>query len=111
MFRLAEQNITLRLGPSSFDLRTADQLLMSVISVVADFDTDLAAQRATEGWRTARGGDHLPGRKPTLTPAQEAEFVTLNRSGTTADRLATQFGVGRSTIYRVLARRDRPLDP
>jgi DNA invertase Pin-like site-specific DNA recombinase len=111
MFRLTEQNITLRVGPSSFDLRTADQLLMSVIRVAADFDTDLAAQRATEGWRTARGGDHLPGRKPTLTPAQEAEVVTLNRSGTTADRLATQFGVGRSTIYRVLARRDRPLAP
>jgi len=110
MFGLAEQNITLRVGASTFDLRTADQMLVSVISVAADFDTDLAAQRATEGWRTARGGDHLPGRKSTLTSEQEVQVVALAKSGIPADRLAAQFGVGRSTIYRVLARRDRPLD-
>lgn len=105
LFRLAELDITLRVGPAVFNLRAADQLLVSVISVAAEFDADVAAQRATEGWRTARGTGQLPGRKPALTAAQEQEIVTLSEAGASAERLAGQFGVGRSTIYRIMARR------
>ncbi|SDO59693.1 Resolvase, N terminal domain [Nakamurella panacisegetis] len=44
LFRLAGQNITLQVGPATFDLHRADQLLIGAISVAADFDADLAAQ-------------------------------------------------------------------
>lgn len=48
------------MGSSTFHLRAANQQLLTVIRVAANFDTDLAAQRATEVWRTARGSGHLP---------------------------------------------------
>lgn len=104
LFTLAERNIALRVGSSVFDLRAADQLLVTVISVAADFDADIAAQRATEGWRTARRSGQLPGRKPALTSQQEADVVALAQSGVSAEQLAGRFGVGRSTVYRVLGK-------
>lgn len=60
---------------------------MSVISVAADFDADIAAQRATEGWRTARNSGRLPGRKPALTAQKEEEIYALAKSGAAAERL------------------------
>ena len=104
LFLLAQKDIALRDGPAVFDLRAADQLLVSVISVAADFDADLAAQRATKGWRTARNSGHLPGRKPALSPQQEAEIRALSKSGVAAERLATQFSIGRSTIYGIVGK-------
>jgi len=91
-----------------FDLHSADQLLTAVIAVAAEFDADLAAQRATEGWRTARTSGQTPGRKPALTAEQEAEVVACASAGASAERLAAAFGVGRSTIYRILAKTVRP---
>ncbi len=105
---MAEAGVLLQVGASVFDLRTADQLLESVIALAADFEADVAAQRATQGWRTARTAGRLPGRKPTLTTAQQSEVVEQYRSGEPAALLAERFDVGRSTIYRIV---DRPSEP
>jgi len=35
----------------------------------------------------------------------QVEVLALSKAGASAGRLATQFGVGRSTIYRILAKR------
>lgn len=107
---LAGKDIRLRVGPSVSNLRSADQQLTAVIGLAADFDADLAAQRATEGWRTARTSGQLPGRKPALNPEHEAEVVACAAAGASAERLAAAFGVGRSTIYRILAKTTRPAD-
>jgi len=108
LIELVGKDIGLRVGSSVFDLRSADQLLTAVIGVAADFDADLAVQRATEGWRTARTSGQLPGRKPALTPEQEAEVVASATAGASVERLAAAFGVGRSTIYRIVAKPMRP---
>lgn len=84
-----------------------DRCCWPVIRVAADFDADLAAQRATEGWRTARRTPGaLPGQKPVLTPEQQDQILALAKAGLSAERLATQFGVGRSTIYRLIAKQE-----
>ena len=55
--------------------------------------------------RVAKAKGHLRGRPPKLNPRQEAHLVMLHRAGehSTAD-LSDLFGVGRSTVYRVIER-------
>ena len=88
------------MGPSVFDLSSSDQL--NVINAAADVDTDVARLNVPHR-NGARGTDQLRSRKLTLTPAQESEIVELNPAGRSAETLAAQFGVGRSTIYRAIA--------
>ena len=53
----------------------------------------------------AKAKGHLRGRPPKLNPRQEAHLVMLHRAGehSTAE-LSDLFGVGRSTVYRVIER-------
>jgi DNA invertase Pin-like site-specific DNA recombinase len=55
--------------------------------------------------RVAKAKGHLRGRPPKFNPRQEAHLVTLHRAGehSTAE-LSDLFGVGRSTVYRVIER-------
>jgi len=105
--KLADAGVLLQLGPSLFDLRKPDHLLTSVIAAAADFEADIATQRATQGWRTARSAGRLPGRKRTLTAELQSQVVEQYRSGESAALLAERFDVGRSTIYRIV---DRPAE-
>ena len=61
--------------------------------------------RTREGMKVAKAKGHLRGKQPKLNPRQEANLVELFETGEhrTAE-LADLFGVGRSTVYRVLER-------
>jgi len=53
----------------------------------------------------ARAAGKLRGRKPKLSPRQEAHLVELSREGSKSPaELAELFSVGRSTVYRALQR-------
>jgi len=75
-----------------------------VLAMVAEFESDLIRMRTREGM-VARAAGKLRGRKPKLSPRQEAHLVELYRAGekNPAD-LAELFGVGRSTVYRTIER-------
>lgn len=61
--------------------------------------------RTREGLAVARAAGKLRGRKPKLTPRQEAHLVDLHRAGDTSPaELAELFNVGRSTVYRAIDR-------
>ena len=61
--------------------------------------------RTKEGMRVAKAKGHLRGRPPKLNPRQEAHLAMLHRASehSTAE-LSDLFGVGRSTVYRVIER-------
>jgi DNA invertase Pin-like site-specific DNA recombinase len=84
------------------------RLLFNVLAMVAEFESDLIRLRTKEGMRVAKAKGHLRGRPPKLNPRQEAHLVTLYRAGehSTAE-LSDLFGVGRSTVYRVIERDGR----
>ena len=81
------------------------RLLFNVLAMVAEFEADLIRLRTREGMRVAKAKGRLRGRQPKLNPRQEAHLVTLHRAGehSTAE-LSDLFGVGRSTVYRVIER-------
>jgi DNA invertase Pin-like site-specific DNA recombinase len=103
---LTTREVKLNVGGSVHDpTDPVGRLLFNVLAMVAEFEADLIRMRTREGMAVARAAGKLRGRKPKLTPRQEAHLVELYRAGakTPAD-LAEIFGVGRSTVYRAVER-------
>ena len=106
---LTTREVKLSIGGSVHDpTDPVGRLLFNVLAMVAEFESDLIRLRTKEGMRVAKAKGHLRGRPPKLNPRQEAHLVTLNRAGehSTAE-LSDLFGVGRSTVYRVIERDGR----
>jgi DNA invertase Pin-like site-specific DNA recombinase len=103
---LTTREVKLNLGGSIHDpTDPVGRLLFNVLAMVAEFESDLIKMRTREGMAVARAAGKLRGRKPKLSPRQEAHLLELRRTGekNPAD-LAELFGVGRSTVYRAIER-------
>ena len=103
---LTAKGVALNLGGSVHDPSDpVGRLLFNVLGMVAEFESDLIKMRTKEGLAVARAAGKLRGRQPKLSARQEAHLAALHATGehTPAD-LAHLFGVGRSTVYRALAR-------
>lgn len=107
---LAAKDVRLSLGGSLYDpTDPVGRLLFNVLGMVAEFEADLMRARTREGMAIARAKGRLRGKKPKLSPTQEAHLVRLHRAGAhTSGELAELFGVARSTVYRALERANRP---
>lgn len=106
--RLAAGGVLLQIDERVYDLQRSDQTLTDAVDLMARFEGDLAAARAEQERRAARASRiRRPGRPPKLSPAQERDIARLYEQGIrTVDEIAQDYGVGTSTVYRVLARAD-----
>jgi len=104
--RRAARGVRLNLGGSLHDPTDPfGKLLFNVPALVAEFEADLIRIRTREGMQVAKAKGRLRGKKPKLTPRQEAHLVQLHHAGEhTVAELAELFSVGRSTIYRAVER-------
>ena len=103
---LTTRKVKLNLGGSIHDPDDpVGKLLFNVLAMVAEFEADLIRMRTREGMKVAKAKGRLRGKKPKLSPRQEAHLVALHQSGehTTTD-LAELFSVARSTVYRAIQR-------
>lgn len=81
------------------------KLLFNVLSMVAEFEADLIRQRTREGMAIAKAKGKLKGRKPKLSPAQQALVRELSAKGEhTQAEIAELVGASRTTVQRVLAK-------
>ncbi|MDQ3053914.1 MAG: recombinase family protein [Actinomycetota bacterium] len=103
---LTVRRVRLSLGGSVYDPNDpVGRLLFNVLAMVAEFESDLIRMRTCEGMKIAKAKGHLRGKQPKLKPRQEAHLVSLFEGGEySTGELADLFGVGRSTVYRALAR-------
>ena len=106
---LARKQVALSLGGSIYDpTDPVGKLLFNVLALVAEFEADLIRSRTREGMAIARAKGRLRGKKPKLSPAQEAHLVALHNAGDhTSAEIAELFGVARSTVYRAVSRAAR----
>lgn len=114
LLRLSANEVVLQIGDRTYDLRRSDQTLTEAVDLMASFEGDLAAARAAEERRAARVARvRRPGRRPKLSPGQERDIGRLYDQGyRTVEELAQDYGVGTSTVYRILARAaDQPTTP
>jgi len=103
---LTSRGVRLNIGGSLHDpADPVGRLLFTVLSMIAEFEADLARTRTREGMAVARAKGRLRGKQPKLNPRQEAHLVQLYRAGQhTISELEELFTVTRSTVYRAVER-------
>jgi DNA invertase Pin-like site-specific DNA recombinase len=110
---LTRRHVKLSLSGSVHDpTDPIGRLLFNVLAMVAEFESDLIRLRTREGMQVAKAKGRLRGRRPRLTPRQEAHLRALHDAGEySTTELAELFSVGRSTVYRAIDRAGRPAKP
>lgn len=105
--KLAEEKVRVHcLALGGTDLTSAaGKMTMAVISAVAEFERDLLIERTQAGLRRAKAQGKRLGRTPSLTDDQQDEVRRKRNLGVSLGVLAKEFGVSRSAIQRVDARR------
>ena len=101
--RLARKGVHLQVLEQQVDTHTpTGRMLFGMLSVIAQFETELRAERQREGIAKAqRAGVHF-GRTKALTPEQAAELRALRAEGVTLAALRQRYAIGKTALYRYL---------
>jgi DNA invertase Pin-like site-specific DNA recombinase len=90
------------LGDTWADTTTSHgRLMLTVLGGLAEFERDLIRARTGEGRERAKARGVKMGRKPKLTPHQQAEAIKRRDAGEPMRDIARSFNVSHSTISRL----------
>ena len=80
-------------------------MLFNVLAMVAEFESDLIRLRTRDEMKVAKAKGRLRGKQPKLKPNQTQHLLEPHDLGNhTQAEFAEIFGVGRSTVYRIIER-------
>ena len=79
-----------------------NDLLLSMLGAVAEFERSLILERQREGIAIAKEAGKYRGRKPSLTPERVQELRQRAADGEQRTTLAKEFGISRSGMYNYL---------
>ena len=78
--------------------------MFSILGSIAEFEREIISERIEEGKARAKAKGTKFGRKPTLTPEQRQELVSLfDSKAMSGTKIAKYFGIARSTAYKILS--------
>jgi DNA invertase Pin-like site-specific DNA recombinase len=105
--RLEGKNVALRVlamsGGQPLDTGTAiGKLMLAVIGAVGQFEREMMLERQREGIAKAKRDGRYKGRAPTVQ-RRAAEITRLRDAGVTPTEIAAKLGIGRASVYRMLA--------
>jgi DNA invertase Pin-like site-specific DNA recombinase len=102
---LHRKNVDFKVLDQDIDTSTSSgRLLFNVLSSIAQFETELRAERQMDGIRDARSrGIHF-GRKKVLTEEQLEGFRERRKQGVLVSALAKEAGISRGSMYRLLGK-------
>lgn len=108
--RLASLGVGLRVLTQGIDTTTpGGRMFFHMLAAVAEFEHDLIVERTKEGLEAARRRGKTGGRKPGMSLTQISQARVMIEAGNyTKHEIAETFKVSRATLYRNLAREDRP---
>lgn len=99
---LEAKGADLRILDMGLDTSTATgRLMLNVVSSIAQFEREVMLERQREGIEKARREGKYKGRKPTAR-AKADKVVRLWHEGMKPTQIATELGIGRSSVYRLL---------
>jgi DNA invertase Pin-like site-specific DNA recombinase len=106
MERLAEAKCGFRSLTEAIDTTTpAGRMMMQMVGAFAEFERAMLRERTKVGLEAARREGRIGGRRPKLTPQQQAEIVRMvSRGNKTAADAARLFSVHPATVARLLSR-------
>ena len=98
---LNEKGVSLRATEQPIDTTTAaGKCFLDMLGVFAEFETNLRKERQMEGIAKAKDRGVYKGRKPSI----DVDNVrSLKEQGLGATAIAKELGIGRASVYRVLA--------
>jgi DNA invertase Pin-like site-specific DNA recombinase len=100
---LVERGVGFRSLRENIDTTSAGgKLVFHLFGALAEFERDLIRERTQAGLAAARARGRVGGRPTKLTADQAAMARALLATGKSGSEVAKAFGVGRSTLYRVL---------
>lgn len=78
------------------------KLLLTVFAAFAQFEREMMLERQREGIAKAKAAGKYKGRKPTAL-AKATEVKALRANGVGGTEIARRLGIGRASVYRILA--------
>lgn len=75
--------------------------MFGMLAVFAEFERDIIQQRTKAGLEAARRRGRLGGR-PSIDNDTKRRIIKLFESGESAADIAKEYGIGRSTVYKIL---------
>jgi hypothetical protein len=78
------------------------RLMLNVLASVAQFEREVMLERQREGIAKAKAEGKYKGRKPTAR-AKTDDVISLRKRGVGATDIAKRLGIGRASVYRILA--------
>lgn len=107
MERLVEAKAGFRSLTEAIDTTTAaGRMMMQMVGAFAEFERALLGERTMAGLNAARQAGRIGGRRPKLSPQQQAEIIKMvSRGDKTAADAARLFRIHPATVSRLLARR------
>ena len=99
---LRSKGVALKATEQSVDTSSAaGKAFFDMLGVFAEFETNLRRERQLEGIKAAKAKGIYKGRKPSIDPAQVRRLLEVEGLGPSA--IARRLGIGRASVYRVLA--------
>ena len=101
--QLQEKGVSLKVIDQSIDTGDATgRLLFNMLGAIAQFETEIRAERQMDGIRNAKArGVHL-GRKKDLTEREYFELRQRREQGVLIKTLMTDFRLSKASVYRYL---------
>ncbi len=101
--RLQRKQVNLKVIDQNIDTSDATgRLLFNMLSAIAQFETELRAERQLDGIQKAKEKGIRFGRKAKLTPEQITEMREKRKQGVLIKTLMKDYGVSRATVYLYL---------
>jgi DNA invertase Pin-like site-specific DNA recombinase len=100
--RLKAKGVELRILAMQLDTGTpTGKLMLNLMASIAEFEREIMLERQREGVARAKAAGKYKGRVPTAR-RQSAEVVKLRSGGMKPEQIASQLGISRASVFRVL---------
>lgn len=107
---LEAKGVALRIldfGGASVDTKSpTGKLMLTMFGAMAQFEREMMLERQREGIAKAKREGKYKGRKPTAR-AKKEDAIRLRDEGVRPSDIARQLGIGRASVYRLLADADQ----
>lgn len=101
---LKRKSVNLQVLDQNIDTCDATgRLLFNMLGAIAQFETEIRAERQMDGIQKAKERGVQFGRNKSLTPAQLAELQEKRKQGTRIKTLMKDYSISKATVYRYLA--------
>lgn len=99
--QMAQKAVTLRILALNLDTSTpTGKLMLNLIGSIAQFEREIMLERQREGIAKAKDEGKYKGRVPTAR-RQAEDVMKLRAEGLTADQIAAQLEISRSSVFRI----------